>query len=385
LWSLKGVNYIVKEEGTLIMSNSKFRALYIGTYTRHESHVAGHAEGIYVYQVDLANGQLHYQSTMTGLVNPSFVTVEPRGKFLYAVNELTREEEVSGTVSAFIIDPATGNLAFLNKQPTGGLAPAYVSTDQQGRYIFVANYITGNVAVLPLQANGDLLPASDHDQHQGAGPDPRQDGPHAHSILPDPSGQFLLSADLGADHILIYGFDPQQGKLLSHDPPFISVPAGSGPRHMAFHPHGYFLYVVTECGSTILVFAIDGAFSQPQHVQTISTLPDDFTGFSAAADIHFLPHADGRFLYASNRGHDSIATFAVNPQNGRLTLLGHVPTQGKGPRNFAIDPAGNYLLAANQDTDSVVVFRINRETGALSPTGESYSIPSPVCLHLAPN
>ena len=154
---------------------------------------------------------------------------------------------------------------------------------------------------------------------------------------------------------------------------------------MAFHPHGNFLYVVTECASTILVFAIDGAFSQPQHVQTISTLPDDFTGFSAAADIHFLPHADGRFLHASNRGHDSIATFAVNPQNGRLTLLGHVPTQGKGPRNFAIDPAGNFLLAANQDTDNVVVFRVNNENGELTPTGESYQIPSPVCLRFAPN
>ncbi len=188
------------------MLNSKFRTLYIGTYTRHESYVDGHAEGIYVYQFDPKNGKLRHQSTMTGVVNPSFVTVEPRGKFLYAVNELTREEEVSGTVSAFAIDPVTGDLAFLNKQLTGGLSPAYVSTDQKGRYAFVANYITGNVAAFPLQKDGELLPASDHDQHHGSGPDPRQDGPHAHSILPDPSSQFLLSADLGADHILMVWF-----------------------------------------------------------------------------------------------------------------------------------------------------------------------------------
>ena len=368
-----------------MLPNSKSKTLYVGTYTRHESHVAGHAEGIYVYQFEPATGQLRHQSTIQGVVNPSFVTVEPRGNCLFSVNELTREEEGSGTVSAFAIDPATGNLAFLNKQPTGGLAPAYVSTDQNGRYLFVANYITGNVSVFPVQANGELLPASDHKQHHGSGPDPRQDGPHAHSILPDPTGQFILSADLGTDQILVYGFDDQNGKLLPHDPAFISVPAGSGPRHMAFHPHGKFLYVITECASTILVIAYDGSLGQAHHIQTISTLPDEFTGFSAGADIHFLPNANGRFLYASNRGHDSIAIFEVNPQTGRLTLRGHVPTQGKGPRNFAIDPAGNYLLAANQDTDSVVVFRINNENGELTSAGESYQIPSPVCLRFAPN
>jgi 6-phosphogluconolactonase len=368
-----------------MLPNSKSKTLYVGTYTRHESHVDGHAEGIYVYQFDPENGKLRHQSTMIGVVNPSFVTVEPRGKFLYAVNELTREEEVSGTVSAFAIDPATGDLAFLNKQLTGGLAPAYVSTDQNGRYAFVANYITGNVAVFPVQKNGELLPASDHNQHHGSGPDPRQDGPHAHSILPDPSGQFLLSADLGADHILMYGFDPQKGELLPHDPPFISIPAGSGPRHMTFHPYGNFLYVVTECASTILVFAYDGSLGQAQHIQTISTLPDDFTAFSAGADIHFLPNANGRILYASNRGHDSIAIFAVNAETGRLTLVGHEPTQGKEPRNFALDPTGKYLLAANQNSDSVVVFRINPENGALTPTGEPNQIPSPVCLQFAPH
>jgi 6-phosphogluconolactonase len=358
------------------------QTLYIGTYTRPEGHVDGRGEGVYVYQFDSTTGHLSHQSTCPGVVNPSFLTVEPQGQYLYAVNELTREEEGSGTVSAFAIDPSTGNLAFLNKQSSGGLAPAYVSMDQSGRFVFVANYITGNVAVLPVQANGELLPASDMHQHRGTGLDPRQGNPHAHCVLSDPAGRFILSADLGIDQIMIYRFDHQWGKLLLHDPPFAALPPGGGPRHLIFHPNGQFLYVVTEYASTIALFHYDGQQGQLHQRQTVSTLPDDFTGFSTGADIRITP--DGRFLYASNRGHDSLAIFAVHEESGQLTLVGYESTQGKTPRNFTLDPAGQFLLVANQDSDAVVVFHIDQENGKLTPTGESYSIPSPACLQFAP-
>lgn len=365
-----------------VLSDPEFLTLYIGTYTRREAHVNGHGEGIYVYRFNPASGELNYQSTMRGVVNPSFVAVEPGGEYLYAVNELTRNEEVSGTVSAFAIDPATGNLTFLNKQPTGGLAPAYVSIHQNRRYVFAANYITGNVAVLPVQLDGRLLPASDHQQHHGSGPDPRQDGPHAHSILPGPSGRFVFSADLGTDQILIYEFDSSQGRLLPHDPAAFNVEPGSGPRHLTFHPNGRFMFVVTECSSQIYALAYDADDGTLTLVETKSTLPEDYSQFSAGADIH--TSQDGRFLYASSRGQDSIAIFAIDGEAG-LTLVDHEFTQGKCPRNFTVDPSGNFLLVANQDSDSVVVFRRDPGNGKLTSSGAAYRIPSPVCLRFAPS
>ena len=229
--------------------------LYIGTYTRREAHVDGHGEGIYVCQFDPATGRLHHQSIFSDVVNPSFLAIEPQAKYLYAVNELTREGEGTGTVSAFAIDPATGDLAFLNKQSSGGLAPAYISTDRTGQHAFVANYATGNVVVLPVDPNGELCPISDMHQHHGSGPDSRQDGPHAHSILPDPAGQYVLSANLGNDRIMIYGFDPSQGRLLPHHPTAYALSPGSGPRHLAFHPKMPVLYAITECSSQIYVLA----------------------------------------------------------------------------------------------------------------------------------
>ena len=362
--------------------DSKIYTLYIGTYTRWEAHVDGHGEGIYVYRFDPATGRLQHQSTFTDVINPSFLAIEPQGKTLYAVNELTREEEDSGTVSAFAIDPATGDLAFLNNQRTDGLAPAYVSIDPTGQYAFVANYASGTIAVLPVQPNGELRPASDVQQHHGSGPDPRQDGPHAHSILPDPNGRFILSADLGTDQILLYGFDASQGRLLPHDPAAYAVAPGSGPRHLAFHPRCQVLYAITECSSQIYVLDYDANKGALAPRQTLTTVPEGYDGFSAGADIHLS--SDGKFLYASIRGQNTIAVYAVDDATGELTFVASASTQGETPRNFAIDPTGRYLLAANQDSDSVVVFRIDQGNGTLTPTGESYSIPSPVCLRFAP-
>ena len=363
--------------------DSKSQTLYIGTYTRPEAHVDGHGEGIYVYRFDPATGQLRHQSTFSDVVNPSFLTIEPRGNYLYAVNELTHKEEGSGTVSAFAIDQAMGDLAFLNKQSSGGLAPAYVSTDHTGRFVFVANYATGNIAVLPVEPNGELRPASDMQQHHGDGPDPRQDGPHAHSILPDPTGRLVFSANLGTDRIMIYEFDSSHGRLLPHHPAAYAVSPGSGPRHLAFHPNGQYLYVITECSSQIYVLDYDAPNGALAPRQTLSAVPENYAGFSAGADIHLS--SDGRFLYASIRGVDAIAVYAINDETEELSLIQHESTQGKAPRNFIIDPAGQYLLAANQDSDSVIVFRINQDNGRLTPTGDSYSIPSPVCLRFASN
>ena len=371
-----------KEKVKPMTLDMKSAMLYIGTYTRWEAHVDGHGEGIYVYRFDPATGQLHHRSTLSDVVNPSFLAIEPRGKYLYAVNELTREEEGSGTVSAFAIDPDTGGLSFLNKQKTDGLAPAYVSTDKTGQFAFVANYATGNVAVLPVQPNGELRPLSDLQQHHGSGPDPRQDGPHAHSILPDPAGRFVLSADLGTDQIMIYAFDASQGRLLPHDPAAYVVAPGSGPRHLAFHARCQVLYVITECSSQIYVLDYDAQRGTLAPRQTLSTVPEGYAGFSAGADIHLSP--DGRFLYASIRGQDTVAVYAIDDETGQLTFIAAESTQGKTPRNFAIDPTGQYLLAANQDSDTVVVFRIDQDNGRLMPTGESHSIPSPVCLRFAP-
>ena len=358
--------------------DSKLATLYVGTYTRREAHVDGHGEGIYVYRFDPATGQLQHQSTLSDVVNPSFLAIEPQGKTLYAVNELTRAEEISGTVSAFAIDADTGNLSFLNKERTEGLAPAYVSIDQSGRFAFVANYASGNVAVLPIQPDGKLSPLSDVQQHHGFGPDPRQDGPHAHSILQDPVGQFVLSADLGTDQILIYALDASRSRLLAHDPAAYAVAPGSGPRHLAFHARCQVLYAITECSSQIFVLDYDAQSGTLAPRQTLSTIPVGYTGFSAGADIHVS--SDGRFLYASIRGQNIIAVYAIDDVTGELTLIEQVSTQGKTPRNFAIDPTGQYLLAANQDSDSVVILGIDQDSGRLTPTGESYSIPSPVCL-----
>ena len=328
-------------------------------------------------------GQLRHQSTLSGVVNPSFLAIEPQGKTLYAVNELTREEEGSGTISAFAIDPDTGDLTFLNKQSSHGLAPAYVSIDPAGQFAFVANYATGTVAVLPVQPNGELRPASDVQQHHGSGPDPRQDGPHAHSILPDPSWPLCAVGRPG------HGSDPDLWRLMHPRADCFRMT----PPPMPLRPdpdRAILLFIRAVKFSTrspsvphrsmcLTTMPSKGALAPRQ---TLSTVPEGYDGFSAGADIHLS--SDGRFLYASIRGQNTIAVYAVDDATGELTFVASESTQGETPRNFAIDPTGRYLLAANQDSDSVVVFRIDQGNGTLTPTGESYSIPSPVCLRFAP-
>jgi len=351
----------------------KAMRIYIGTYTGPKS------RGIYQSRLDLATGALSTPELAGEAANPSFLAIHRNGRFLYAVNEVWGPSgKAEAAVSAFAIAPQTGNLTFLNKQPSGGSGPCYVVVDREGSSALAANYGSGSVSVLPIGRDGRLAEATAVIQHKGSGPDPkRQEGPHAHCIDLDPAGRFALAADLGLDKVLVYRFDAAKGTLTPNDPPAAAVAPGAGPRHIAFHPSGRFVYVISEMASSVTAFAYDAARGTLKPLQTLSTLPADFRGGSSTAEIEV--HPSGRFLYGSNRGHDSIAIFAV-AEDGTLKALGHQPTHGKTPRHFAIDPTGAYLLAANQGSDNIVVFRIDPSSGRLAPTGAPVTVPAPVCV-----
>lgn len=354
------------------LSATRKNLLYIGTYTETKS------EGIYVCTFDPDTGALTNLRLAAKAAHPSFLAFHPRQPFLYAVNEYV-EGEATGSVSAFAIDPETGVLALLNRQSSQGGAPCHLCVDQEGRWVLTANYMSGNVALFPVEADGRLGLVADIAQHQGKGIDEkRQEGPHAHSVTFDLSNRVVLAADLGIDKIMAYTLDGAQGRLVPNGVPWAALPAGSGPRHLAFHPGGRYVFVINELNSTITAFKYDEQQGSLASYQTVPTLPEGFTGENHCADIHVTPN--GRFLYGSNRGHDSIVIYAVGGEDGRLTYVGHQPTQGVMPRNFAIDPTGTYLLVANALSDTVVNFRINQETGVLGNTGQVLAVPTPVCL-----
>jgi len=348
--------------------------LYVGTYT------SGRSEGIYLYRLNLTSGELSHVATTSGVVNPSYLTIAPSRRYLYAVNEV--EEfggKKSGALSAFAIDQQTGSLRFMNQQPSLGSAPCYVVVDRTGRFVLVANYFGGNVAVLPVRSDGSLGEATDLKQHAGSSINTeRQEGPHAHCIELDSANRVAYACDLGADKIMISRFDARSGKLIPNRTPSVQMKPGAGPRHLTFHPGSKYAYVINELHATVTAFAHDRVQGNLKELQTVPTLPADFTAANTSADIHVSP--DGRFLYCSNRGHDSIAAFKVDPRNGKLTFIAHEPTRGNAPRNFAIDPTGAFLLVANQKSDNIVTFRRDRKTGRLSATGHVAEVPSPVCL-----
>jgi 6-phosphogluconolactonase len=348
-------------------------SVYFGTYTGRNS------KGIYVARFDPATGKLSVPELAAESTNPSFLAIHPAGKFLYAVNEVADYEgKSSGAVSAFAIDRTSGKLAQLNQQSSQGAAPCHLIVDPSGKNVLLANYTGGSVTVLPIRTDGSLEKASDHVQHTGSSVDPRrQKEPHAHSINLTPDGRYALAADLGLDKILIYRFDATKGTLEPHDPAAAAVPPGSGPRHFAFHPSRRYAYVINELSSTVTAFSFDPMAVTLRQLQTISTLPEPVKGNSTA---EVVVHPSGKFLYGSNRGHNSIAIFTIDESTGRLTPAGYQPTGGKSPRNFAIDPSGAYLLAANQGSDSVVVFRIDSASGGLKPTGQSIEVGAPVCI-----
>lgn len=348
--------------------------VYIGTYTR------GASEGIYVYRLDPSSGSLSYAAKATGLQNPSFLALDPQRRYLYAVNEVAEFGGVpGGAVSAFSVDRTTGELAFLNQQSSRGASPCHLSVEGTGRFVLVANYTGGSVCVLPIGEDGRLGEATDVVQHRGSSVHPTQQNvPHAHSVTLDPANRYAFVADLGIDKIMVYRLDLNQGKLRPNNQPWVLVKAGAGPRHFTFHPNGRYAYVINELDSTVTAFSYDGTAGTLAELQTLSTLPAGFTGRNSSADVHVSP--SGRFLYGSNRGHDSIVIFQIEESTGKLTCIAHEPTRGRTPRNFTIDPTGTFLLAANQNSDTIVTFRIDEKTGKLFATGHVAQVPQPVCL-----
>lgn len=367
--SLNGATYAAQGPTELLV--------YVGTYT------TGKSEGIYIYRLKLGSGELTHLSTTRGVVNPSFLTVDPRKRYLYAVNEVTDfAGKPSGAVSAFAINPKTNTLQFLNQLPSSGGAPCYLTVDRTGRFVLVANYVGGNVSVLSIERDGRLGVVSDVDQHQGSSANPnRQTGPHAHSIVLDHANRYAYSCDLGIDKIMIYRFDPKKGQLAPARQPWVESKPGAGPRHFTFHPNGRFAYVMNELDATVTAFTADPATGTLKQAQSISTVPESFSGMNTTADIHVSP--SGKFLYGSNRGHNSIVVFEIDEKTGKLRFVEHTSTEGRTPRNFAIDPTGKLLLAANQDSHTIVTFWLDPVTGRLKPTGHVADVPSPVCLKVS--
>ena len=362
-----------KSFGLVPFSSAQEVLLYVGTYT------SGRSEGIYICSFNPVTGEIKEVGTVKGVANPSFLAIDRQRQYLYAVNEVEDfGGKPSGAVSAFRIGAKTGMLTFINQQPSMGGAPCYLIVDNSRRFVLLANYSGGNVAVVPVH-NGTLGTPVDVVQHQGhsTGAEP-QKVPHAHSIVLDKANRYVFAADLGLDRIMIYKFDSRQGKLKANDQPWAQLKSGAGPRHFTFHPSERWAYVINELDSTITAFAYDKARGRLNEVQTIDTLPSGFKDKNSCADIHISP--SGKFLYGSNRGHNSIVVFAIDPLTGKLTVVEHVSTGGKTPRNFALDPSGGFLLAANQNSDNIVSFRIDPKRGTLAPTGHVANIPTPVCL-----
>ncbi len=364
---------------TIQCKAEKVRA-YIGTYT------SGTSEGIYSFELDLKNGSASKPKLVAETVNPSFVAIHPNQKFLYAVNEIGNfEGEKTGAVSSFAIDAKTGALTFLNQHASGGGAPCHLVVDSKGKNVLVANYTGGSVASLPIAKDGKLGKATTVLQHKGSSVNERrQAGPHAHSINLDAVNRYAVVADLGLDKVLVYRFKEAKGTLVANKPDGTKVEPGSGPRHFAFHPRGKFAYVINELLLTVTAFAYDADKGKLESIQTITTLPEetgDRKGFSTA---EVQVHPSGKFLYGSNRGHNSIVVYTINQDTGKLRYVENESTQGKAPRNFAIDPTGTFLLAENQGSDTIVLFRINQDTGELTATGEVIEAPTPVCVKFTP-
>ncbi len=350
--------------------------LYVGTYTEALPHVSPTAKGIYAFARANADSELEYIDWFKAVPNPSFLAFHPAADLLFSVAEVDDAED-GGSVAAYAIDKTTGRLRMLDTHSSMGSWPCHLTVDPAGKHILTANYLNGSLGVIPVAADGTWQEGAQRVQHKGSSVNPeRQEGPHAHSINLDPSGQFAIAPDLGIDQAKVYRFDSQAGALTEVSS--LAVTPGSGPRHFDFHPDGQWAYLLNELSATITVCDWDGATGTLTEVQTIDTLPADWDGHVSTADIHV--HPSGKWVYNSNRGHDSITMFAVDPANGRLTLLGQESTQGKTPRNFTLDPEGRKLYAANQDSDTVVVFDIDPETGLLHATGEVVSVPNPVCL-----
>ncbi len=347
---------------------------YIGCYT------AAPEEGIPVCRLDPKEGSINQSGICKGVENPSFLVMNQSRTLVYSVNETADfEGKASGAVSAFLRDSSTGRLTYLNSRPSLGADPCHLSIDRSGKFILVANYSGGNASVLPLLDDGRIGEPIEMVQHSGKGVNAaRQGAPHAHSVNLSPDNRFAMVCDLGLDKIMIYSFDDKTGKLTPAKTPFFQTEPGAGPRHFTFTRDGKHAIVVNELNSTITLLAYDAMHGILTSLQSQSNIPDGFIGENSCADVHI--HPNGRFVYASNRGHDSIAVYALDPSMTHLSPIQYQPTLGKTPRNFAIHPSGKFLLAANQNSGSVQVFSLDPGTGKLKETGKHLKINKPVCI-----
>ncbi len=347
--------------------------VYFGTYTNKTT-----SEGIYCSTLNMTTGKLSEPELAAKAANPSFIEIHPNGKFLYAVTE-----SKPGAVRAYAIETGTKKLKFLNECPSGGNGPCHLGIDRAGRVLLAANYGSGSIASIPINADGTLSAPVSVIQHKGSSVNPkRQNEPHAHSMNFSPDERFVFAADLGLDKIMIYKLDPATGKLEANTPEFAKVKPGAGPRHFTFSPDGRFAYVINELDETITAYAYDAKSGTLTEIQQISTLPENFKGVSWCAEVRV--HPNGKFLYGSNRGHDSIVIFKRDPEKGILMLAGFQSAGIKNPRNFNLDSSGRFCVVANQDSDSVCAFKVNHETGALEPVGNSISIGNPACVRFIP-
>jgi 6-phosphogluconolactonase len=348
----------------------------VDTFVYFGSHGKGTNYGFSLAHFD--TGKLTTPVFLQEAVAPAYFIISPDGKHLYTCNS-----DPGSSLSAYAIDPARAKLTFLNQKPSDGGDPSYISLDATGRYVMVANFEGGSIVVYALLPDGSIGERTAFVQNTGTSVNPvRQSHAHSHSIRVDPSNRFVLAADLGLDKLFVYRFDQKTGALQPNDPPFATVAPGSGPRHIAFHPNGRIAYVINEMGSSIIRFGWDSNHGILTRYETVSTLPKDFTGMSTCAEI--LVHPSGKFVYATNRGHNSVAMFSVEAETGRLTLIQNIPTQGRTPRNCEFDPTGRWLLVSNQDSSNAVVFRIDPDTGRLTQVGEPVKVPAPFCERFLP-
>ena len=364
----------------LLLTSTAFAAspeyfVYIGTYTRT------HGKGIYTFRFQPATGRLTPLALAAETSSPSFLAVHPNQRFLYAANEHEGPDQPgkNNTVSAYAIDRTTGSLQFLNKVSCQGEGPAHIVVDKSGKFLLVLNYRSGSVALLPIEVDGRLAEATAVDQHHGSGPNKeRQAGPHAHGGAFSPDNRFALVAEHGIDEVMIYRFDPLKGSLTPNEPPFLKATPGAAPGHLAFHPNGRILYELNELSSSVTVLSYNAARGTISRVQEITTIPEGFSGTNATAQLQV--DRSGKVLYVSNRGHDSIAVFAIDARKGTLTLVEHMPAQGKTPRDFSLDPTGSFLFAANQNSDNIVLFRVS-PAGRLTPASQIVKdVPEPACV-----
>ena len=360
------------------MSHSRVApwTVYLGTTTADTPEAA---KGIYRFTVSPETGAISPLELVAKTVNPTFLALHPSGKTLYAVNETQRFlDQPGGGVSAFARDPLTGALTLLNQQPVGSSGPCHVAVDHTGRVLVTANYGGGSISVFPILANGSLGPRSDFHQDAGSGVNKRrQEGPHAHGITFSPDNRYVLVPDLGIDQILVYRLDIETSRLIANDPPAFSTAPGAGPRHFAFSPDARFGYAINELDNTVTTLRWDAARGLLSDPNSVSTLPADFAAPNTAAEV--VVHPSGDFVYASNRGHDSLALFHRHRETGRLTPLGHIATGGAS-RSFALSPDGLWLLAANQNTQTLQLFRIDAQKGTLTPHGTAFPASAPTCV-----